>query len=125
MDDSELEVLLKDIESDRVERKETSKDGDKNGQDICAFANDLPAHAQDGALFIGVRDDGSCAGTPVTDELLLNLAAFKTDGNIQPIPSLIVQKRSLSGCEIAVVQVHPSDAPPVRYKGRVWIRVGP
>ena len=26
---------------------------------------------------------------------------------------------------MAVVLVHPSDAPPVRYKGRVWIRVGP
>lgn len=125
MEDRDLEALIKDVESDRVERKETSKDGDKIGQAICAFANDLPGHAQDGVLFIGARDDGSCAGTPITDELLRNLGGFRDDGNIQPIPSLIVQKRFVSGCEMAVVLVHPSHAPPVRYRGRVWIRVGP
>ncbi len=125
MEDRELEALLKDVESDRVERKETSKDGDKIGQAICAFANDLPGHAQDGVLFIGARDDGSCAGTAITDELLRNLGGYRDDGNIQPIPSMIVQKRSVGGCEMAVVLVHPSDAPPVRYRGRVWIRVGP
>lgn len=125
MEDREIEALLKDIESDRVERTETAKNGDKISQAVCAFANDLPGHAQDGVLFIGARDDGSCAGTPITDELLRNLGGFRDDGNIQPIPSMIVQKRSVSGCEMAVVLVHPSDAPPVRYKGRVWIRVGP
>jgi len=36
-----------------------------------------------------------------------------------------VQKRTIAGCELAVAIVQPSDAPPVRYKGRVWIRVGP
>jgi ATP-dependent DNA helicase RecG len=76
-------------------------------------------------LFIGARDDGSCAGTPITDNLLLNLGEHRSHGDIQPIPSLIVQKRAIGGCEMAVVLVHPSDAPPVRYKGRVWIRVGP
>jgi ATP-dependent DNA helicase RecG len=27
--------------------------------------------------------------------------------------------------DVVVVEVHPSDLPPVRYRGRVWIRVGP
>jgi ATP-dependent DNA helicase RecG len=36
-----------------------------------------------------------------------------------------VEKRRVEGCDLAVVRVHPSDAPPIRYKGRVWIRVGP
>jgi len=31
----------------------------------------------------------------------------------------------LGGCEVAVVTVEPADAPPVRYDGRVWVRVGP
>ena len=53
MEDRELEVLLKDIESDRVERIETARNADKIAQAICAFANDLPSHAQDGVLFIG------------------------------------------------------------------------
>jgi ATP-dependent DNA helicase RecG len=125
MEDREIRALLKDVESDRVERTETAKNTDKIAQAICAFANDLPGKAQDGVLFIGARDDGSCAGTPITDELLRNLGGYRDDGNIQPIPSLIVQKRSVGGCEMAVVLVRPSDAPPVRYKGRVWIRVGP
>jgi ATP-dependent DNA helicase RecG len=125
MEDRELEVLLADIESDRVERKESLANPDRVAEAICAFANDLPGNAQSGVLFIGARDDGSCAGLRVTENVLLNLAGFRSDGNIQPIPSLVVQKRVLRGCELAVAIVQPSDAPPVRYRGRVWIRVGP
>ncbi len=125
MTDAEIAALLHDIESDRVERKESAKDKDKIGEAFCAFANDLPGHGKDGVLIVGARDDGSCASLRVTEEVLQSLAAFKADGNIQPIPSLVVEKRRIEGCDLAVVLVHPSDAPPVRYKGRVWIRVGP
>jgi ATP-dependent DNA helicase RecG len=38
---------------------------------------------------------------------------------------LHVAKFSLAGGEVAVVEVYPSDLPPVRYKGTVHIRVGP
>jgi ATP-dependent DNA helicase RecG len=31
----------------------------------------------------------------------------------------------LKGDDVAVVLVQPADAPPVRFKGTVWIRVGP
>src|SRR5438552_9835076 len=92
MTDQELETLLKDIESDVVERKE-SLAGDARDtvrQAICAFANDLPDHRKPGVLFVGARDDGSCAGLPITNELLLTLANMKTDGNILPIPSMSV-----------------------------------
>ena len=125
MEDRELEVLLADIESDRVERTQSFTDRDKIGEAICAFANDLPGHNLPGVLFVGVRDDGSCAGLQVTDQLLLALSDFRADGRVQPMPSLVVQKHILAGCEVAVVAVQPSDAPPVRYKGRVCIRVGP
>jgi len=76
-------------------------------------------------VFVGVRDDGSCAGLAITDGLLLNLAAMRDDGNILPLPSMVVQRRRIGACELAVVVVHPADAPPVRYRGRVWVRVGP
>jgi ATP-dependent DNA helicase RecG len=36
-----------------------------------------------------------------------------------------VQKKNLNGCEMAVIIVEPADAPPVRFRGRVWIRIGP
>jgi ATP-dependent DNA helicase RecG len=123
--DSELEQLLEDIESDRVERKESAIDKDKIRQTICAFANDLPGHQLPGLLFIGVDDSGRPTGIEITDQLLQNLAANRSDGNILPFPSLDVQKRRIKGCDVAVVTVHPSIAPPVRYKGAVWIRSGP
>jgi ATP-dependent DNA helicase RecG len=125
MDDRELEALLTDLESDRVERKESLAHKDRVAQAICAFANDLPNHRMPGVAFIGASDDGSCAGLPITDRLLLDLAAIRSDGNIQPLPSMVVQKRMIGGCELAVVIVQPSDAPPVRYRGQVWVRVGP
>jgi ATP-dependent DNA helicase RecG len=125
MDNLELESLLADLESDRVERKASLSSPDKIRQAICAFANDLPNHRRAGVLFVGVHDDGRCAGLPITDELLLSLSSMRSDGNTVPFPSLTVQKRTLHGCELAVALVEPSDAPPVRYQGRVWVRIGP
>jgi len=125
--DQELEALLDDIESDLVERKESWKgDGpDKGRQAVCAFANDLAGRRRPGILFVGAKDDGTPSELPVTDELLRTLADVKSDGNILPPPSLVVEKRMLKGVEMAVVIVQPSDAPPVRYRGRIWVRTGP
>ena len=125
MTDQELESLLDAPESDRAERKESTADGDKIRQAICAFANDLPDHRQPGVLFVGVTDQGASTGLVITDPLLQNLASVRSDGNILPLPSLTVQKRHLKGHDVAVVLVHPADAPPVRFKGTVWVRIGP
>jgi ATP-dependent DNA helicase RecG len=125
--DEELEALLADIESDFAERKESWK-GDateKGRQAVCAFANDLPDHRKAGVLFVGAKDDGTPSGLEITDELLRTLSDIRTDGNTLPPPSIVVEKRILRGAEMAVVTVQPSDAPPVRYRGRIWIRIGP
>ncbi|PIE01462.1 MAG: transcriptional regulator [Acidobacteria bacterium] len=124
--DLELESLLNDLESDTAERKESFKgDNPKKGrQAICAFANDLPNHNKPGVLFIGAKDNGTPTNLPITDELLLKLADIKTDGNILPLPVLSVEKRMLKGSEMAVVTVMPSDMPPVKYAGRIWVRTG-
>jgi len=123
---AELERLLVDLESDRVERKESFAGSapKKVREAVCAFANDLPDHRQPGVVFIGARDDGIPAGLTVSDKLLLDLADIKTDGNILPPPSLTVEKRILRGAELAVVTVQPSDSPPVRYQGKICIRIG-
>lgn len=125
--DEELEALLNDTESDRAERKESFQgDAPKKGrQAVCAFANDLPNHNEAGVLFIGAKDDGTPSGIAITDQLLLALSHIKTDGNILPLPVLSVEKRILKGAEMAVVTVMPSDMPPVKYDGRIWIRTGP
>lgn len=125
--DEELESLLDDDESDLAERKESWKGEapDSGRQAVGAFANDLPDHRRAGVLFVGCKNDGTPSGLPITDELLRTLSDIRTDGNILPPPTLLVEKRILKGSEIAVVTVQPSDSPPVRYKGRIWIRVGP
>ncbi|VXD25931.1 conserved hypothetical protein [Planktothrix serta PCC 8927] len=125
MDDAELEKLLKDLESDRVERKASPSDRGKLQETICAFANDLPNHQQPGVLFIGVNDNGTCANLAITDDLLKNLAEMRSNGNILPFPTMTVQKQIVAGCQLALIIVEPSYAPPVRYNGRIWIRVGP
>ena len=127
LSDADLEALLVSPESDHVERKESFRGEapDSVRQAVCAFANDLPGHGKPGVVFIGVRDDGSDVGLMVTDELLRSLADVKSDGNITPPPSLLAEDRFLLGMHLAVVTVQPADAPPVRYKGRTWVRVGP
>jgi|DewCreStandDraft_4_1066084.scaffolds.fasta_scaffold04714_11 ATP-dependent DNA helicase RecG len=123
--DAELLELLRNAESDRVERKSSAKEIDKIAEAVCALADDLPGHGKPGVIFVGVNDDGTCSGLAVTDELLRKLADIRSSGNIVPIPQMTVQKRILDGCELAVILVQPADSPPVRYKGRVCVRVGP
>jgi ATP-dependent DNA helicase RecG len=125
MTDAELEVLLADLESDRVERKSSASDHEKIRETVCSFANDLPNHRLPGVIFVGVNDDGSCSGLKITDDLLTALAGIRDEGRTLPFPSLTVQKKTLRGCEMVVVVVQPADAPPVRFRGRTWIRVGP
>ncbi len=79
MNDEELEVLLKDLESDRVERKASISDKGKLCEAICAFANDLPNHQKPGILFIGINDNGSCANLVIDDKLLLTLSGMRSE----------------------------------------------
>ena len=127
IENQELRQLLMQGESDRVEFKEslTGSAPDRIREAICAFANDLPDHRRPGIIFVGVRNDGSAAGLPITDELLRQLADMKTDGNIVPPPSLVVAKLPTPQGDIAAVIVPPSDSPPVRCRGRIQIRTGP
>jgi ATP-dependent DNA helicase RecG len=125
MDRGELLNLMADLESDRVERTVSFDKTDKFAQAICAFANDMPQNRRPGYLFVGVRDDGELAGATIDDRLLQSLAAIRSDGNIQPLPVMNVQRLETPKGAVAVVEVLPSDLPPVRYKGQVWIRIDP
>ena len=121
--------VIEEGETDRIEFKANLSGSatDRIREAICAFANDLPNHGKQkpGLIFIGVNDDRTIIGAPVTDALLMQLADMKTDGNIVPPPSLTVQKRVLRGAEVAVITVQPSHSPPVKYKGAICIRIGP
>ncbi len=125
--EEELLQIIAGGEADRVEFKE-SLAGDaptRIREAICAFANDLAGHEKPGLVLVGVKDDRTIGNLAVTDRLLQQLADMKTDGNIVPPPSLTVAKYTLQGREVAVIAVHPSNSPPVRFKGAIHIRTGP
>ncbi len=124
--DAELEAMLRAIESDLVERKERwAGDAPKQCREaVCAFANDLSGYGKQGVLFVGVRDDGTPSNLPIDDQLLRALSDIRTDGQILPLPTLYVEKRTLFGVDVAVVSVTPSATPPVSCKGRIHVRWG-
>ena len=127
LDDSELSSLMDQGESFRVDYKE-KLDGNAPTsirEAVCAFANDLPGSGQPGVVLVGVKDNGEPSRIDVGDQLLTQLSDIKTDGNIVPPPSMLVEKRTLKGIDVAVVTVLPSDSPPVRYKGTIHVRSGP
>ncbi|HET8830109.1 MAG TPA: RNA-binding domain-containing protein, partial [Pelobium sp.] len=122
---AELFLLLNNLESDHIERTTAINNTDKFCIAICAFANDLPNHQKPGYLLIGVNDDGSLSGLKVTDELLKNLGGLRSDGLILPQPQINIAHFSFDDGDVAVVEVLPSLFPPIRYKGKVWVRIGP
>ncbi|MBS1590284.1 MAG: putative DNA binding domain-containing protein [Bacteroidetes bacterium] len=121
----QITQLITSGESDRIERTVSISNTVKFSEAVCAFANDFPNHKQPGYLLIGVKDDGTLSGLKVTDELLKNLGALRSEGNILPPPVIHIEKFSYQEGEMAVVEVQPSFFPPVRYKGKVWLRIGP
>ncbi len=121
----ELLDLLKSPESYRVERTVSTGDTDKFCEAICAFSNDLPNSRKNGYLIIGAHDDGHIAGMSVDDALLKKIAGIRSDGNILPLPAMSVERFSFPEGDLLVAEVRPSDLPPVRYRGRVFIRIGP
>ncbi|NDV69344.1 RNA-binding domain-containing protein [Dysgonomonas sp. 25] len=121
----ELLQLLHDTESYRVERTTSKTNADKFCQAICAFANDISGNGKNGYLMIGAHDNGELSGLKVDDELLLTISNIRTDGNVLPQPVMTVEKFSFEKGDLLVAEVQPSEFPPVRYRGRIWVRVGP
>lgn len=123
MTDEEIAALLRGPESDRVERKEAPSDRVRRA--ICGFANDLASHRRAALVLVGQRDDGTRAGLAIDDALLSALAGIRVESAFAPFPSIDVRRLALDGGDVAAIIVHPSSSPPVRYDGRIWVRVGP
>ena len=121
----ELRNLLKSTETYRVERTTSTGDMDKFQEAICAFANDLPNSRKKGYLIIGANDNGTLSGLKVTDALLKKISAIRSDGNILPLPVMSVERFEFEDGDLLVAEVSPSLIPPVRYRGRTFIRIGP
>ena len=93
----EIQELLHSTETYRVERTTSTGDMDKFQEAICAFANDLPNSRKNGYLILGAL----------------------------PIPVMSVDRFQFPEGDLLVAEVSPSDLPPVRYRGRTFIRIGP
>lgn len=125
MTKEELYALLQIDESYRIERTISMSNMDKFQEAICAFSNDLPGSGKKGYLLIGVLDDGTISGMKVDDTLMKKIAGIRSDGNILPLPVMNTEKVETEKGDVLVVTVTPSFVTPVRYRGRVFIRIGP
>ena len=122
---NELQELLHSTETYRVERTISTGDMDKFQEAICAFSNDLPNSKKNGYLIIGAHDDGTLSGLKVDDALMKKIAAIRSDGNILPLPIMSVERFEFPDGDLLVAEVSPSLLPPVRYRGRTFVRIGP
>lgn len=122
---TQLFHLLSSTESSHIERTTSTDNMDKFCQAICAFSNDVSGSGENGYLIIGANDNGKLSGLKVDDKLLLQISNIRTDGNILPQPVMTVEKFTFDDGDVLVAEAQPSEFPPVRYRGRVWVRVGP
>jgi len=65
-----------------------------------AFANDLPDYQKEGLIFIGVEDDGKCANLTITEKTVREVANWRNEGKVQPIPTISVTTRIIDGCPV-------------------------
>lgn len=121
----EVKELMSNMESDRIERTISLRE-DKLGPAVCAFSNDYSNSKQPGYIFLGVNDDGTIAGMQIGDAELQTIGSVRSNGNVLPQPSMVVSPvYEIDGGKVVVIEVQPSFYPPVRYRGKCYIRVGP
>ena len=125
MTEGELRDLMARRESEHIERTRAFDKADKMGQAICAFANDLSGSGETGYLLLGVEDDGRISGRRLDENRFASLGGLKTDGNLLPPPAMSVEKFNLPEGDVVAISVFPSQYPPIRFHGQVWVRIGP
>ncbi|MCH7224641.1 ATP-binding protein [Haloferula sp. A504] len=127
MTPDELKTLIQSGEADRVEVTRATTDTNKFREAICSFSNDMGGRGLPGYLIIGIDENNADFRLPITDDLMQQFASYRSDGQVMPLPVLHVEKveHPDGRGEVLVVEVKPHDMPPVRFKGRVHVRVGP
>lgn len=121
----EVLAMLKSTERYRIERTISTTNMDKFCEAICAFSNDLPDSRKKGYLILGAHDNGELCGLKVDDDLQKKISAIRSEGNILPLPVMSVEPFEFPEGDLLVVEVSPSMLPPVRYRGRTFVRIGP
>jgi ATP-dependent DNA helicase RecG len=124
LSDDELAGLIQKGDADHFEMKQdwSGDVGESIRQAVCGFANNLSGDNLPGYIVVGANGEPHPLVSKETVQQ--NLAALRQDGQIVPPPSISVAVREIAGHDIVLATVLPSDSPPVRYKGRIFIRVG-
>ena len=127
MTTEQLKHLIAAGEADRIEMTRSTSDVDKFREAICSFSNDMAGRGMPGYLIVGIGEKNPAFRLQVTDLLLQQFASYRSDGAIMPLPVMNVTQQAHpdGGGDIILVEVHPHLLPPVRYKGRTYIRIGP
>jgi len=127
MTPEQFKELIARGEIDRVEMTRSTTDTDKFREAICSFSNDMSGSGAPGYLLIGIDEKDPAFRLTATDDLLKQFASYRSDGQILPLPVMNVQSvaHPEGGGDVIVVEVQPHDLPPVRYRGRTCIRIGP
>lgn len=120
----DLEALASKGEATTIEFKESIAGLDGISKTVCAFANDINGFGSPGLILIGVDKDGRIVGTPSDDATLQKLAQLRVDGKITPTPSMTVTPVAVQGKTVIVLEVSPSESPPVRRHGIAYVRIG-
>ncbi|MEN9671664.1 MAG: hypothetical protein RL018_1941 [Pseudomonadota bacterium] len=128
--DQDLLNLIHEPESNWLERKQSFlKEKDKKTKEqisktICAFANALAEADRAGVILIGIDDSGVPVGVPDTDEVRKGVDELRSDGLIQPLPSLVVRSiRHNAQIHLIAIIVQASSLPPVRFRGQIYVRM--
>lgn len=124
---SELKSIVAEGENERVEFTVSTDKTDKYGEAICAFSNDLSDSKETGVFIVGVTNNGEIEGLSEkdTEKTMQTIAAIRSNGNIQPPPSFNIDKIKVADDRFAlVVTVEPSIFTPVKYKGKISVRIG-
>lgn len=125
MTEEQLHALWQRGESSTVEfKRSVSSDIESIRKTVCAFANAIAESETPAVLFVGINDDGSCAQMPIDDETIRRLGEVRSDGSILPTPTMEIGRHKIDDCDLIAIVVYPHSAPPVRFKGRSYVRVG-
>jgi len=127
MTPDKLNELIKSGEADRFELTRAAQDNEKIREAICSFSNDIAGRGLPGYLVIGIDEKDPAYRLDIKAEMLEKLAGLRSDGAIMPMPVMNVSRilHPDGNGDVILVEVHPHELPPVRYKGRIHIRIGP
>jgi ATP-dependent DNA helicase RecG len=121
----ELRTLLR-TETDRIEWKQSTKDGEEILQAVCALANDLGDSKARGYLLVGVSKEGRVLGVGAkVDQEQQNLANRLHSTKLLPTPAVDIKVLEHAGQTLLLVEVDAYPVPPVvAVNGVAYVRVG-